>query len=68
MATWTRDDAIWFGRASAIDAVDQKYCGDAFHAKRENIRCTLDEYHASEWEYEAWAAFDAVVAEAGWQP
>jgi hypothetical protein len=68
MTTWTRDDAIWFGRASAESAVDQKYRGDAFHAMRENIRCTLEEYHASEWEYEAWKEFDAVVAKAGWQP
>lgn len=62
MEVWNREDALWFGRASAEYAVDQRFEGDAFDSVRENIRCTLQEYHASEWEYDAWAEFDSVVA------
>jgi hypothetical protein len=58
----TREEAIDFGRFSAVMALDQKLSGDAFDDCRENIRCTLMENSASQWEYEAWDAFDAHIA------
>ena len=62
---WTHDEAVDFGRASAEWALD------AFHdygslensigSARENVRDTLQEYHAVQFEAEAFEAFDAVI-------
>lgn len=57
--------AIQFGRSSAFEAFDQAsaYGGrqQAIDSYRDNVRDTLNEQGASEWEPEAFAAFDAEI-------
>lgn len=67
MANWTKEDCLSFARASADSAfADAGYfesLQDSIDCARENIRCTLSEYQASEFEYEAWKIFDSCIAE-----
>lgn len=62
----TKQDAVQFGKSSAFEAFDQAgaYGGrqQAIDSYRDNVRDTLNEQGAAEWEPEAFAAFDAEVA------
>jgi hypothetical protein len=61
----TKQDAIQFGKSSAFEAFDQAgsygSVQNAVDCYRDNVRDTLNEQGASEWEPEAFAAFDAEV-------
>jgi len=61
----TREEAIDFGRASGLAALDQvREWGslqNSIDNYRENLRDTLNDERASQHEAEAFAAFDAVV-------
>lgn len=61
----TREEAVDFGRASGLAALDQAQewgsLQNSIDNYRENLRDTLNEHRASEHEPEAFAAFDAVV-------
>lgn len=61
-----RNEAIEFGKASAAMALDQAgshdSLQDAADTYRENVRETLKSEYASEYETEAFAAFDTVIS------
>ncbi len=60
---WTLDECVSFAKASAQSAWGMQDCyknlQDAIDSARENIRDTLQEYHAVEHEQAAWGVFDA---------
>jgi hypothetical protein len=62
----TRDEALSFARFSAEVAFDQVgewgTLQNSIDNYRQNVQCTLIENRASQYENEAYAAFDAVVA------
>ena len=62
----SREEAISFGRFSAVMALDQVNEWGSLLSSidnyRENLRDTLNENRASEHEPEAFAAFDAYVS------
>ncbi len=62
----TREEAVEFGRFSAVMALDQVSewgtLQNSIDNYRENVRDTLNEHRASEHEPEAFAAFDAHIA------
>ncbi len=66
---WTKDDCLAFASDSADSAFayasDYSSLQESIDIARENIRCTLQEYRASEYEREAWAVFDSRVANKG---
>lgn len=67
MTTWTEEQAVEFGRASARTAIDQRSAyaslDEAVDNYRDNLCDTLVEYHASQHEPEAVRAFDMVLTE-----
>ena len=61
----TREEAIDFGRFSAVTALDQisewGTLQNSIDTYRDNLRDTLNEHRASQHEPEAFAAFDAYI-------
>ena len=66
-AGWSQAEAVDFARFSARTALDQTgewgSLQESVDNYRENVRDTLAEYRAAQYEADAFAAFDAVVAE-----
>jgi hypothetical protein len=62
----TREEAIEFGERSALTALDQTYAHqslqDAIDSYRENVRTTLQDERADQYEAEAFAEFEKVIA------
>jgi hypothetical protein len=63
---YTQQQAIEFGKASAMMALDA--WGDygsvqnSIDCHRDNVRDTLNDERSSQWEADAWRAFDAYIA------
>lgn len=59
----TKDQAVKFAIASAHEAIDQKDAYEnSYDSYKENVRDTLNDEKASEFEFYAFEAFDAEYA------
>lgn len=69
MAIWTNKEALDFAKASAEAAIDQRraYAGgieEAADSYKDNLRDTLQEYHATQHEDHAFAIFESIIQKA----
>ena len=63
----SREEALDFAKASAAEALDQVYAFSSIEESsasyRENVRTTLQDERADQYEVDAFALFDSIISE-----